>query len=243
MRDEKSQSGGPQMGRNANGKSFSDRRSAGRPHPERGSRSSGPRPSGKGGENSGEREEYVWVLDYLPYGKAVDARSLSQKKPLVQAVGDKKFTLMELVPKNGVVPEIQARVYIGSGDRDTIDHVKQRISHSDLTHGANLELPYILEACVRHQEERFVKFFNEAHSITTRLHMLELLPGIGKKLMWSIIDERKKGEFKSFQDIHERIPSLHDPAKVIAHRIEEELKDDFIKYRLFTTPHRRQRPA
>jgi putative nucleotide binding protein len=71
--------------------------------------------------------------------------------------------------------------------------------------------------------------------------MLELLPGIGKKLMWSIIDERKKGDFKSFQDIRERIPSLHDPAKVLAHRIEEELKDDFIKYRLFTTPPRRQK--
>lgn len=248
MRGEKSQSGRPQTGRNTSDKPSSDRRSASRPHPERGprpsgSRPSGSRPSGKGGENSGEREEYVWVLDYLPYGKAVDTRSVSQKKPLVQAVGDKKFTLMELVPKNGVVPEIQARVYIGPGDRDTIDHVKQRVGYSDLTHGADLELPYILEACVRHQEERFVKFFNEAHSITTRLHMLELLPGIGKKLMWSIIDERKKGDFKSFQDIHERIPSLHDPAKVIAHRIEEELKDDFIKYRLFTTPPRRQRPA
>ena len=57
-----------------------------------------------------------------------------------------------------------------------------------------------------------------------------------------MIDERKKGDFKSFQDIRERIPSLHDPAKVIAHRIEVELKDDFIKYRLFTTPSRRQRP-
>jgi len=60
--------------------------------------------------------------------------------------------------------------------------------------------------------------------------------------MWSIIDERKKGEFKSFQNIRERIPSLHDPAKVISHRIEEELKDDFIKYRLFTIPPRRHKP-
>ena len=184
----------------------------------------------------------AWVLDYLPYGKSVDIAPAFQKKPLVQAIGDKKFTLMELVPKSGVIPNIQSRVYIGSGDRDEIDHVKQRIGYQDLTTGANLELPFILEACVRHQEDRFVKFFNDAHSITTRLHMLELLPGIGKKLMWSIIDERKKGDFKSFHDIRERIPSLHDPAKVISHRIEMELKDDFIKYRLFTTPPRRQKP-
>lgn len=241
MKEEKSQSGRPYDSRSAAEKpSYGGKRPTGRPQSDRQSERA-PRSSGKSMESPQDREEYVWVLDYLPYGKSVDGTSTFQKKPLVQAVGDKKFTLIELVPKTGVVPNIQSRVYIGSGDRDEIDHVKQRIGYSDLTTGANLELPFILEACVRHQEEHFVKFFNDAHSITTRLHMLELLPGIGKKLMWSIIDERKKGEFKSFQDIRERIPSLHDPAKVVAHRIEGEIKDDFIKYRLFTTPPRRQK--
>jgi putative nucleotide binding protein len=242
MKVEKSQSGRPHAGSSAAEKpSYGGRRSTGRPQSDRQSERP-PRSSGRASENSQDREEYAWVLDYLPYGKSVDITPAFQKKPLVQAIGDKKFTLMELVPKAGVIPNIQARVYIGPGDRDEIDHVKQRIGYLDLTTGANLELPYILEACVRHQEERFVKFFNDAHSITTRLHMLELLPGIGKKLMWSIIDERKKGDFKSFHDIRDRIPSLHDPAKVISHRIEAELKDDFVKYRLFTTPPRRQKP-
>jgi putative nucleotide binding protein len=238
MKVEKSQSGRPQMG----SRHTAEKIPSGR-YPAGSERGRAQRSSGKASENSQDREEYVWILDYLPYGKSVDVKSIHQKKPLVQAVGDKKFTLMELAPKNGVIPEIQSRVYIGQGNRDIIDHVKQRIGYSDLTHGANLELPFILEACARHQEERFVKFFNDAYSITTRLHMLELLPGIGKKLMWSIIDERKKGEFKSFQDIRERVPSLRDPAKVISHRIEEELKDDFIKYRLFTTPPHRRRQA
>lgn len=236
MKADRSQTGIPHAGRSNNEKYSSGRHPTGKNHPDRESRS-----SRKPGGGTVEREEYVWVLDYLPYGKSIDTMSLIQKKPLVQAVGDKKFTLMELVPKNGVVPEIQSRVYIGTNDRDVIDHVKQRIGYEDLTHGANLELPFILEACVRYHEERLVKFFNEAHSITTRLHMLDLLPGIGKKLMWAVIDERKKGEFTSFQNIHERIPSLHDPAKLISHRIEEELKDDFIKYRLFTLPPRQQR--
>jgi putative nucleotide binding protein len=242
MRVERSQSGRPHAGSSGAEKPSygGDRRPTGRPQPDRQSERA-PRSSGRTQENSQDREEYAWVLDYLPYGKSVDVTPSFQKKPLVQAIGDKKFTLMELVPKAGVIPNIQSRVYIGPGDRNEIDHVKQRIGYTDLTTGANLELPFILEACVRYQEERFVKFFNDAHSITTRLHMLELLPGIGKKLMWSIIDERKKGDYKSFQDIRERIPSLHDPAKVIAHRIESELKDDFIKYRLFTTPPRRQK--
>lgn len=241
MKVDKSQSSRLYAGRPASEKFYDGKRSIGRPQSDRQSERAS-HSSGKSLDNSQGREEYVWVLDYLPYGKLVDGTSVFQKKPLVQAVGDKKFTLMELVPKNGVIPNIQSKIYIGPGDRNEIDHVKQRIGYTDLTTGANLEMPFILEACVRNQEERFVKFYNDAHSITTRLHMLELLPGIGKKLMWSMIDERKKGDFKSFQDIRERIPSLHDPAKVIAHRIEVELKDDFIKYRLFTPLPRRQRP-
>ncbi|MDK2892384.1 DUF655 domain-containing protein [Methanohalophilus sp.] len=188
-----------------------------------------------------EREEYAWVLDYLPYGNPNDKRPTYQKKPLVQAVGDKQFVLMELIPKEGYTPEIQSRVYIGEGDRKEIDHVKRRIRFNDLSSGSQLELPFVLEQSVKHHEERFVKFFNEAHPITTRLHMLELLPGIGKKLMWAIIDERKKGDFKSFADLHERVSAMHTPEKVIVNRILEELKDDNIKYRLFTRPiHHRQ---
>ncbi|MDW7733149.1 MAG: DUF655 domain-containing protein, partial [Methanolobus sp.] len=162
-----------------------------------------------------------------------------QKKPVVQAIGEKNFVLMELVPKEGKVPVIQSRVYIGEGDRDEIDHVKHRISYNNLSHGAQIELPFILEMNVSNDEERFVKFFNDAHPITNRLHMLELLPGIGKKLMWAIIDERKKGPFSSLEELHSRVGGVHSPQKVISNRIVEELKDDNIKYRLFTLPPRR----
>ena len=148
---------------------------------------------------------------------------------------------MELVPKEGASPEIQSKVYVGDGDRDVIDHVKHRVHFDDLSHGAQLELPFVLEISVKDQEEKFVKFFNDAHPITTRLHMLELLPGIGKKLMWAIIDERKKGEFKDLQDLHDRVGGVHIPQKIIVNRILEELKDDNIKYRLFTTAMQQQK--
>lgn len=188
-----------------------------------------------------EKEEYAWILDYLPYGSNEDKRPSYQKKPVVQAVGEKYFVLMELVPKEGNVPDIQSRTYIGDGDRDLIDHVKHRVGYTDLSHGAQLELPFILETIVKHEEERFVTFFNDAHPITNRLHMLELLPGIGKKLMWAIIDERKKGKFQTLAELHERVGGVHSPEKVIVNRIIDELKDDSIKYRLFTTPPRRSR--
>lgn len=186
-----------------------------------------------------EKEEFAWVLDYLPYGNTDDRRPSYQKKPIVQAVGEKNFVLMELVPKEDKIPDIQSRIYIGEGEREEIDHVKHRITHNDLSHGAQLELPFILETNVTHDEQRFVKFFNDAHPITNRLHMLELLPGIGKKLMWAIIDERKKGPFSSLEELHERVGGVHSPQKVISNRIIDELKDENIKYRLFTLPPRR----
>ncbi len=183
-----------------------------------------------------EKEDVAYILDYLPYGRSDDARPMYQKKPLVQGVGEKHFVLMEMMPKENVVPKTEDRVYIGEGDRPVIDHVKRRISYNELTHGAQMELPVVIEKIVLANEERFLSFFNEAYPITTRLHMLELLPGIGKKLMWGIIEEKKKGAFKSFKELVERVKGLHTPEKLIANRVMEELKDDNIKYRVFTTP-------
>ncbi len=183
-----------------------------------------------------EKEDVAYVLDYLPYGRADDTRPMYQKKPLVQGVGEKHFVLMEMMPKENVVPKAHDKVYIGEGDRPVIDHVKRRITYNELTHGAQMELPAVVEKIVLANEDKFLPFFNEAYPITTRLHMLELLPGIGKKLMWAVIEERKKGKFASFKELVDRVKGLHSPEKLIAHRVLDELKDENIKYRVFTTP-------
>ncbi len=52
-----------------------------------------------------------------------------------------------------------------------------------------------------------------------RLHQLELLPGIGKKHMWDIINARKEAEFTSFEDIKNRVSMLAEPVKLIAKRV------------------------
>lgn len=181
-----------------------------------------------------EREKYAWVLDYLPYGHPSDSRPVYQKRPLAQAIGERHFTLVELVPKENMVPELFNRVYIGDGEREVIDHVRRRISYEELTHGAQVELPFVIEEIVENDEPRFLEFFNKAQPLTTRLHMLELLPGIGKKLMWGVIDERKRGEFASFKDLTERVKGLHNPQRLIAGRIGQELREENIKYRIWT---------
>jgi putative nucleotide binding protein len=183
---------------------------------------------------SKEKEEYVRVLDYLPYGRVDDAKPSYQKKPLIQAVGEKNFVLMELTPKKGKAPMIHERIYIGEGEREIVDHVNKRIKYNELTHAAQSELPHVLAEIVKDNEERFLDVYNKSYSITTRLHILDLFPGIGRKFANMILKERKKGDFKSFEDLTNRVKGLHHPEKIIANRIEEELREENVKYRLFT---------
>jgi putative nucleotide binding protein len=186
-----------------------------------------------------KREEVARILDYLPFGRAPEARSY-QKQPVVQGVGEANFVLMEMAPKEGVVPQVGTKVYIGSGDRTVIDHVSRRIDYAELSNSAKLELPFAVQKIVLENEPRFLRFFNEAGPLTTRMHTLELLPGIGKKLMWAILNERKKGLFKSFQDLTDRVKGLYNPEKLITNRVEDELMDDRIKYRVFTADPRKR---
>jgi len=178
-------------------------------------------------------EDYAYILDYLPEG--LPGERNFRREPVAFAVGESEFKLFELVPKRNAVIQIGERVYIGKDvdKRDKIQHVKRRISYDELTSASQSELPYVLSEIVQNNEARFVEFFNKARAITTRYHMLELLPGLGKKTMWAILEERKKGPFKSFKDISERVPSIKHPEKLIAKRIEIELSDPGQKYHLF----------
>ena len=186
------------------------------------------------------KEEYAIILDYLPQGLPTDTRPLHKREPLAYAVGTKYFTLLELVPKKDADIKILDKVYIGPEKRDKILYVKRRVSYNELTSAAKAELPYAIEKIVEENEKRFVDFFNKASPITTRLHQLELLPGIGKKLMWEILEERKKKPFESFKDIEERVKGISDPKKIIAKRIlleleEMEAKSGKGKYKIFVT--------
>lgn len=178
-------------------------------------------------------EDYAYILDYLPNGRA-DKKGF-RREPISYALGESEFKLFELTPKDNIGLTVGDRVYIGKDvDRRTeILHVKRRVRYDDLTNAAMSELPFIIMQIVKERESEFIKFYNEARAITTRFHMLELLPGLGKKSMWSIIEERKKKPFESFTDLEERVSSVHHPDKLIAKRIEAELAEAEQKYHLF----------
>lgn len=179
------------------------------------------------------KEKYCWILDYLPRGHSTDKTPIYQRKPIVQAVGEDEFTLMEMYTKPNVTPEPHQRVYVGKGKRDMISRVIRRLKYDDLTHDAKLELPHVLRKVVLVNEDRFIDVYDKSGLITPRLHTLALLPGIGKKTMWDILNERKVNNFKSFLDLASRVKSLQHPENNIAKRIEMELGGEDDGYRLF----------
>jgi putative nucleotide binding protein len=186
-------------------------------------------------------EDYAIILDYLPLGYVKEDAPSFKKKPVAQAIGIEEFTLLELTPKENINLDIHEKVYIGAGKREKIARVNRRLKYEKLTATAKLELNYVIEEIIKEKEDKFVRFFNEAGPISTRLHQIELLPGIGKKHMWDILKVRKEKEFDSYQDIKERVPMLADPVKLLSKRILMELEGSTDrkgkrKYILFTRP-------
>lgn len=179
-------------------------------------------------------EEYAYILDYLPHGHPLDRRPIHLRKPIALAVGEDFFTLLELTPKEGVVLTPGERVFIGRGARDKVGHVNRRISYDELTATARDELVKAINKIVDENERRFVEIFNTAPPLTTRMHSLELIKGIGKKKLWELLEERKKKPFESFKDIEERV-GLRNIAEAVKERILEEVKGGQ-RYYLFARP-------
>jgi len=146
------------------------------------------------------------------------------KTPVAQALGKERFILLELVPKKGIHLQPFEEVYIGEGKRDKIHHIIGKMSVEKLTATAKSELEFVVKDIVKKNEKRFVDFFNKAQPLSTRMHQLELLPGLGKKHMWQIIDTREEKPFASFSDLKTRVNLMPDPEKSVLRRILQELE-------------------
>lgn len=175
-------------------------------------------------------EEYAIVLDYLAKGRSTSFRP----EPLAQVMGVSFFTLLEVVPKEELIA--LEKVYVGREKRDKILQIKRRVEFGALTSNSIAELEKAVEKVILEDEQRFVKFFNTAGSITIKRHQLELLPGLGKKHMQEILAERSKKPFENLKEIAERVPSISDPLKTVVKRIIEELRGDDPKHFIFSRP-------
>ena len=100
-------------------------------------------------------------------------------------------------------------------------------------------LPDVVEDLVKKNEKRFIEFFNTAGMITPRMHQFQLLPGIGKKHLLDILDERRKKPFEGFDDLVKRVKLFPDPVKSITRRVMQELEGDE-KYSLFVSKQKKK---
>ena len=180
-------------------------------------------------------EQYARILDYLPNGRQTERGF--HREPLALAVGEDELKLLELVPQPRAtfVPGQRIALVAIAGTAAPIDHVRRRLGYDELTVAARTELTNALEAIVRENAARYLRVFNEAPAVSRRFHLLELLPGIGKKTMQQIVDERRRAPFQSFAEIEARL-HLKSPERLIVARIEQELSGAEDKYRLFVAP-------
>lgn len=175
-------------------------------------------------------ESRILVLDYLPEGKGFG--QAKQREPIIQGIGTTWFTLLELITeRRGNYPQFEEMVIQGD-EKSPIKQVKRRLSIDDLTNTGYQSLEEAVLKIINRNEKRFVSFFNKAQPITNRIHSLQLIPGIGKKLMWEILETRKGMPFVSFSDIEERV-KISDIRKMVLNRILHELEEEE-KHRLFT---------
>jgi putative nucleotide binding protein len=181
-------------------------------------------------------ETHVYVLDYMPGGRQTEHGF--HREPVALGIGETELKLLELIPKPGAQLPAGTRVPLvpGAGEGPSpIDYVRRRLGYEELTASARSELTEVLVKIVLGDPARYLRFFNESPSVSRRFHLLELLPGIGKKTMLAIVDERRRAPFASFPDIEARL-HVKNPERLIVARIEQELSGVDDKYRLFVAP-------
>ncbi len=165
-------------------------------------------------------EEYAYVLDFTQRAKSTTVRG--REGMIIQAIGEERLTLLELLGTQNMSIDVAERVYIGREGRDKVMSVLGRLEYNSISQSAKNELPGIIEKIVIANQKRFIDYINSAQPITPRIHALELIPGIGKTYMMTIIRERDRKKFESFAEIQQRV-GLRDPAKLIAKRIIDEI--------------------
>jgi putative nucleotide binding protein len=181
-----------------------------------------PQPGQEGApsQQSKRYEEFAFVLDFIPRGKSAIIKE--REGPIVQAIGEDRLTLLEILAASSAEFKPGERIPIGKENRTKIISVLGKLAYSELTNEAKNELEPVLEKMIDQNQGKYIAYFNELQPVTPRLHALELIPGIGKTFMKQIVNQREKKKFESFEELERRV-GLREPIKLVAKRIVEEL--------------------
>lgn len=169
------------------------------------------------------------VRNYEETAHVLDIRT-RQRSSIVQGrkgiilitMGEAKFTLLEVIGIEGATFDIGERVDVSKENRSKIESVLGKLTYSRIPSSAKDIIPKTVAEIVQNSEERFVSYINKAEPLTPRTHGLEIIPGIGKQLLKTIVKERNNALFESYDDIEERT-GFKDPAERIIERIIDEV--------------------
>jgi len=176
----------------------------------------------------------VVILDLLLHGHPEEDKPSWSKTPIAQVITFPDFVLYEVkINKDADIEVQEKKTYEEFLNQNKLKEVLKKINYDDLTNTSKALIQPILEKEILNYEEEFINFFNSSTSITPRMHALKLLPGIGQKHMWEILEARERQKFTKFQDISDRT-SISNPIKLLAQRIIKELQREGVKYYLFS---------
>lgn len=180
-----------------------------------------------------KKDRPIQILDVLLHGHLREDVPLHKQRSLVQLISLEDFVLYEVeIPKSSTIKVQDLGVYGDFKDQNQLGRVLKKIDHADLTPMSKALLDSVLQNRINEKKEEFLYFFNNSCSITPRLHQLQLIPGVGKTIMWEIINARNKKPFESFEDLKNRT-SISDPTHLIVKLIAKELTRD-VKYYVFS---------
>ncbi|MEM2000728.1 MAG: DUF655 domain-containing protein [Candidatus Caldarchaeum sp.] len=180
-------------------------------------------------------EDYGYVLDVFPAAqhRRGGQRFVHDKNEyVVQLLGEDFFTLLEVAVNEKFKPKLGTRIYIGRDVPREIMRILRRIGFDELTETAVSNLEPAIRKVVEENPQRFIDFINNSGLLTPRLHALELIPGVGKKMLQKFLQERDAARFQSFEDVKNRT-GHPNPVEAFCKRILQELKDKEEKYRMF----------
>ena len=165
-------------------------------------------------------EEYAFVLDFNSRGKSSTVRG--KDGVIVTAIGEDRLTLLEILGVPNSTFEVGEKIFIGKEGRTKILSVLGKMDYEKISSSAQSELDTVVEKIVTINESRFVDYLNNAQPLTPRIHALELIPGIGKTYMKTMLEEREQKKFESYEDLQERV-GFKEPIRHISERIIDEI--------------------
>ena len=169
------------------------------------------------------------VIDFYPQGKSLSHRRSEDYNPLAVVVTVDWLQFYDVILSIGSRVSVRDNLLLISTNKKIIR--LNQLHHHQLSSSALKVLPNIIKDIVSSFESRFITFLNQAHPLTTQMHQLQTLPGIGQKRMWSILEARKNDFFTSFNDFIRRT-GISDPISLFTNRILAELEGS-PKYFLF----------